>query len=243
MTDPVKAARERARAAAEAPRAEEPPPPAPAPEPEPAKYPEGAHVSSMDPRRPAGVVAGAPHMARCYSVTPDDGSEPYMSAEEEMTPYTEPEEPPMTDETEAPEAMIAALGLAPGATLGECTAAAAAQREALARETAEAKGAALDAEGVHASLRPLVMGAMQRAEGETWTTAAARMRAEMPEAFRAHEAPAQASAPAPAPPPVPEKAAAALGGRETPKEAGFQASADPLKAHAARVARFYPGRN
>ena len=151
---------------------------------EPPVFSEGEHVSPKDGRSP-GIIEGQPYMARCYTVTPDDGGDPYCASEESLNPYEEPEEAPMTDDTTAPEGLSKALGLSPAATLGECTIAAQAQSAALQRETGEAKSAALLSEGVHANLKSIVMGAMVREDGEAWTDTAARLKASMPEAFQA----------------------------------------------------------
>lgn len=199
IKDPVGEARQKAMGETKEPKGNAPPvpppaaaPPPPVPEETPeaapaeteARFKEGDKVSSLDTRRPPGVITGPPTPERfVYTVTPDDGSDAYMESEGQLQPFVEE---PMNDETIAPAAMAELLGLEAGkATMGECNAAIQMRAKALDKETLEAKGAALDAAGVHATLKGLVSGSLVRAEGEDWSAAAERAKGEMPEAFKA----------------------------------------------------------
>lgn len=146
-------------------------------------FKDGDLVASSDARRPVGKVVGVPKDERCYTVQPDDGTEPYVSAESEMQPNEAPKEEPMTDETTAPDPLIEALGLTAGANMGQATAAAKAMATALRTEREQAKSAALVAANVDPDLKGLVMGAVAREGAEDWTAAVARVKGAMPRAF------------------------------------------------------------
>jgi len=191
------------------PPAPAPAPPAPAPAPASPVFADGAHVQSTDARRPAGVVTGPPADEPVYLITPDDGSPPYKSASTELEPYadTPTEDAPMNEETTAPAALAAAVGLSTSATMGEVTSAAQAQGAALAAERAEARDMALNAAGVKGDLVALVAPSITRAAGQTWSDAVGAHKLSHPSAY-ASEAPAAAkpalsvvrgSAPMPAP--------------------------------------------
>lgn len=252
VIDPVAEGRrlraEQATAAAEAPPVTEPP--APEPEPAPPTFVEGEHVSSTDPRRPAGTVAGPPEMAQCYTITPDDGSEPYMAAESELEPYTETppeEEPPMTDETIAPAGLARAAGLSDGATMGEVTAAVAARDAELERERAEARDAALTSAGMKGDLMPHLAASITRAEGQTWADAVAVFKASTPSAFHAETAPAETAETAePGSTPL-GTAGAAVPPVRTPaaqaaQKTGRATGTDAISAHRARLNQQYDRR-
>ena len=216
MKDPIAEAmskgkdRRASKAAAEAvetapiPPAPAPAPPAPAPAPP--VFADGAHVQSTDARRPAGVVTGPPADEPVYLITPDDGSPPYKSASTELEPYadTPTEDAPMNEETTAPAALAAAVGLSTSATMGEVTSAAQAQGAALAAERAEARDMALNAAGVKGDLVALVAPSITRAAGQTWSDAVGVHKLSHPSAYASAAAkPAlsvvRGSAPMPAP--------------------------------------------
>lgn len=186
----AKAAKVRAEEAPAAPVAVDPPPlvvepeapEVPDTEDEPT-YKDGDLVASSDSRRPIGKVVGAPKDERCYTVQPDDGTEPYVSAESEMKPHEAPKEEPMTDETTAPDTLIEALGLTAGANMGQAAVAAKAMATDLRTEREQAKSAALVAANVDPDLKGLVMGAVVREGAEDWTAAVARVKGTMPRAF------------------------------------------------------------
>jgi hypothetical protein len=208
--DPVAAARAKAEAQAQAeadealvnavaekvlaaapPPPDQPPTPAPTPPAPPApqedpgpQYKDGDTVTCTDSRLPPGTITGEAASARCYTVTPHDGSDPYMAPESTLTP-----EEPMTEQTPAPAALAESLGLPVGATMGQCTQAAAKQstdlKAARAEATAatnEAKSAALKAANVHADLADVAADKLVKGEGG-WDAAVAALKTERPSLF------------------------------------------------------------
>ena len=213
--DPVAAARAKAEAQAQAeadealvnavaekvlaaapPPPDQPPTPAPTPPAPPApqedpgpQYKDGDTVTCTDSRLPPGTITGECASARCYTVTPHDGSDPYMAPESTLTP-----EEPMTEQTPAPAALAESLGLPVGATMGQCTQAAAAQKTAAeaARKDADEANAAARSQALQAAgIRPeptalkmaeqtLVRGQKEDGNRQTWPEAVASHKAAYP---------------------------------------------------------------
>lgn len=220
-------------------------PEAPAPVPEAAPlYVDGAHVQSTDPRRPAGIVTGAAMKTFCYTVTPDDGTPPYMSPESETVPYVAPVEESMTDETIVPAATAEAHGLQAGATLADINAAAAKVAAELETERAEARNAALTSAGMKGDLIPLLAATVTRGEGQSWTQAVQAHKAAYPSAYAQESAPpapaaedAKANAEDTAPVAATVKPAVARVAHSVVRGAAPMPVADPLPAPAAASAR------